>query len=921
MILGENKMPIRGNERSTVIELISDINVFISDRDIIIKRAGGELTLTGNPTALFPDIMLFSDTARTHVLQGWEAKMPDVPITDETLIDNATQKAILLGTNSFVLWNFKSARLYIKGQTGNYSIIKGWDVPEIVSREDVDRYEANWKHILHNILLELNEFLLKGLLVATNVENILSENIGSMLLKRNKNVVADFINNSSLTDTRISAFLTGWWRSYSAEYNNDETDVTKAYAKTIVLHWFNRFVFANLIKKYFNAAREVEYINTETSIEQANNVFNYITNRCDFYSIFASIQYGELIPDSTWRDFVTVNQFLIENDFSSLSQESLQKILENTVNIAKREIRGQYTTPEILADILARISIRNLVEDVFDPCCGTGTIVKAAKNYKMERLNAKTAIDTIWAEDKDSYPLQIAQLALSDINNFNIPLKIFKKNIFDLEKSTNIDIVAPTDGRILHFFLPEFGTIISNLPFIAFENILSEDEIKINEINSRLEGYGVHIDSRSDIYIPIIFALHKHLKPNGTLGVIVSNSWLATKAGDLFYRALLKLFHIEQVHISGKGKWFANAQVITTILILHKRCDNDNISDVPETNFFLWKRSLPELADLELRENLILTSLQNLEVDGDIVKSKKYSQEMIDAILSYNLSKNTLFHNVSWITEIGDKLCRKNTIFKVFRGERRGKNKMFYPPIGTKIDPEFIRPALVSSKSLTTFQAVPDRQAFCCSLSIEELQENGKTNTLSWINRFKYERNGKGKPLPEVLTRSNRFWYEMDFSATAEIVTGMNPDKRLFYAYSSMPILIDQRFIGFRFLDANTNKELCFALLNSIFDMFIIEATSFGRGQGVLDLNAGNISDSFMLNPNYLTNEQAVAIAQAFQPIKNRQVFDTETELQQEDRINFDHVVLKAFGIDNYYDRIKESLLSMQKTRRNVREN
>lgn len=280
-----------------------------------------------------------------------------------------------------------------------------------------------------------------------------------------------------------------------------------------------------------------------------------------------------------------------------------------------------------------------------------------------------------------------------------------------------------------------------------------------------------------------------------------------------------------------------------------------------------------------------------------------------------------MFHNVSWITEIGDKLCRKNTIFKVFRGERRGKNKMFYPPIGTKIDPEFIRPALVSSKSLTTFQAVPDRQAFCCSLSIEELQENGKTNTLSWINRFKYERNGKGKPLPEVLTRSNRFWYEMDFSATAEIVTGMNPDKRLFYAYSSMPILIDQRFIGFRFLDANTNKELCFALLNSIFDMFIIEATGFGRGQGVLDLNAGNISDSFMLNPNYLTNEQAVAIAQAFQPIKNRQVFDTETELQQEDRINFDHVVLKAFGIDNYYDRIKESLLSMQKTRRNVREN
>lgn len=920
MISGESKMPIRGNERSAVIELISDINVFISDRDIIIKRAGGELTLTGSHNALFPDIMLFSDTARTQVLQGWEAKMPDVPITDETLINNATQKAILLGSNSFVLWNFKAARLYIKGQTGNYSIIKGWDVPEIVSREDVDRYEDIWKRILHNILLEINEFLLNGLLVATNVENILSENIGSMLLKRNKNVVADFINNSSLTDTRISAFLTGWWRTYSAEYNNDETDVTKAYAKTIILHWFNRFVFANLIKKHFNAAREVERINTETSIEQANNVFNSITNRCDFYNIFASIQYGELMPVSTWSDFVTVNQFLIENDFSSLSQESLQLILENTVSVAKREIRGQYTTPEILADILARISIRNLVEDVFDPCCGTGTIVKAAKNYKIERLDARRAIDTIWAEDKDSYPLQIAQLALSDTNNFNIPLKIFKKNIFYLEQSTNIDIVDPIDGRMLHFPLPEFGAIISNLPFIAFENILPEDEIKINEINSWLESYDAHIDLRSDIYIPIIFALHKHLKPNGVLGVILSNSWLATKAGDLFYRALLKLFHVEQVHISGKGKWFTNAQVITTILILRKKCDDDNIGDMPETTFFLWKKSLSELAHAELRENLILTSLQNLEVDGDIVKSKKYSQRVIDAILSYNLSKNTLFHNVSWITEIGDKLCRKNTIFKVIRGERRGWDNMFYPPIGSRIDPEFIKPALLSSRSLTSFQAVPDGQAFCCSLSIEELQENGKLNTLNWINRFRHERNGTGKLLPEVLTRSNMFWYEMNFSATAEIITGMNPDKRLFYAYSSTPILINQRFIGFRFLDANANKELCFALLNSIFDMFIIEATGFGRGLGVLDINASNISDSFMLNPNCLTNEQATAIVQAFQPIKNRQVFDTETELQREDRINFDHVVLSAFGIDNYYDRIKESLISMQKARHGVKD-
>lgn len=323
--------------------------------------------------------MLFSDMARMQTLQGWEAKMPDVPITDGALIDNATQKAPLLGTNSFILWNFRAARLYVKGQAGTFSIMRGWDIPEINNRNGVDRYEATWKAVLHSILEEVNEFLLNGVLETATVENILSENIGATLLKRNKNAVANFINENILTDTRIDAFLRTWWRSYNAEYSNDETDMAMAYAKTVILHWFNRFTFANLIKRHFNAALEVEKICEGTSITQADDIFSAITQRCDFYNIFAGIQYGNLIPNNTWNDFIAINQFFIENNIGDLSQESLQQILEKTVNVAKREIRGQYTTPETLADILVRISMRNLVDDAFDPCCGTGTIIKAAK--------------------------------------------------------------------------------------------------------------------------------------------------------------------------------------------------------------------------------------------------------------------------------------------------------------------------------------------------------------------------------------------------------------------------------------------------------------------------------------------------------------------------------------------------------------
>ena len=75
-----------------------------------------------------------------------------------------------------------------------------------------------------------------------------------------------------------------------------------------------------------------------------------------------------------------------------------------------------------------------------------------------------------------------------------------------------------------------------------------------------------------------------------------------------------------------------------------------------------------------------------------------------------------------------------------------------------------------------------------------------------------------------------------------------------------------------------------------------------------------------MLNPLLLNDEQIAEIIEAFEPLKNRNICDTEQELQRDDRIRFDHVVLQAFGIDDIYDQIKASLLSMQRTRLSVKE-
>ncbi len=283
------------------------------------------------------------------------------------------------------------------------------------------------------------------------------------------------------------------------------------------------------------------------------------------------------------------------------------------------------------------------------------------------------------------------------------------------------------------------------------------------------------------------------------------------------------------------------------------------------------------------------------------------------------LSYYVLFHKVDWFLGIVNKLCKKQTIFKIFRGERRGWDDMFYPKTNSVIDKEFIRPVLLTGKSLNSLVAAPDGNAFCCNLSEQELVKTNRVATLNWINQFKFGVNNVGKPLPKALARKNMHWYEMSDSSAADLVTGMNPERRLFYANFETPTFINQRLIGLKYVNNTINKELCHALLNSMIEMFITEATGFGRGLGALDINAKNIEQSFMLNPLLLTPNQAKTIIEAFVPLKARTIYDTERELQMEDRIHFDHIVLQAYDIDNIFEQIKQSLLSLQRTRLSVK--
>ena len=193
---------IRKNERSWAIELISQINQFSTDNDLIIKRAGGESTVSEHRgQSMFPDVILYGDHDLSSILQGWELKMPDVPITDEDFVHDAKRKARALNLNSCVIWNFTHVKLYVYDDNSHdYEVKKTWDNNTIRTRNDVQRYKSRWESTLQSVLTSVNEYLISGEVKKRFIGEVLTKTSISNLVNENKYNVANSLRNAANSD-------------------------------------------------------------------------------------------------------------------------------------------------------------------------------------------------------------------------------------------------------------------------------------------------------------------------------------------------------------------------------------------------------------------------------------------------------------------------------------------------------------------------------------------------------------------------------------------------------------------------------------------------------------------------------------------------------------------------------------------------
>ncbi len=907
------------NERAWAVDVISAINRYADTRHLEIRRAGGEHTLKQyGENSLFPDVILFGDESATRVRHGWEMKFPNTPVDDMETIANARRKAVRLGVNSFVIWNVDRAQLHVADDVGIFQLMKTWGPIGAKKRSDVANLEAKWRHLLEKILEDLNGYFKSGRLVSAS-PSFLADTFFIDFLDDHTGLTAASLEAAANGDAGIEAEFAIWWASNPDSTQNGKLPRIdfRRLAQAVIVGWINRLLFCHYLKAFRKEAGAVETITGTMSVSKALTLFESISAQCDFMQVFRAEAGARAVPVETWQALKQLNAFMTDLAVSGINQQALRLALEGALDSSRRKAHGQYTTPDRLAELLVAIGMKDRSGALLDPCCGTGTIPKAALQAKVARGQTYgAALSSIWASDRFQFPLQFTTMALAEPEAMGTPLRVFRADVFSLAPGRPIDLTDPRDGSRLKVVLPPIKTIASNLPFVRFETLARFDP----DLRQRFaaQACNLQVDAKSDLFAYIVLFLKNLLADDGRLCVIVSNAWLGTEWGLQLRQRLAGDFSIDTVVTSGAGKWFANADVVTNILLLtRKKMGNLPVS----TRFVTTLRRVVDWDSAYIHDISTDIHGHSRSVDKpDQYRIRSYPESDLASISELLIGWPGFFADIAWIMDLKPDLVRVQTLMAIARGERRGCDRLFFPPPDHGIEANYIEPVLLNARDVAGLTAIADREAFCCSKTVAELKRLGHQGALNWVKRFESQVNENGKPLPEVLATSGRQWFEMRTDTTADFAIAMNPEDRIFTMRLNQRSFVNQRLIRLSVDKKTADLDLLHALLNTSLAVFFIESSGFGRGLGALDIQPTKLKAGFKLpDPKRIARRDRTAILAAFAPLLARKVLRLDHEMDSIDRHKLDEAVLSAIGKAHHGPAIRAAVVELYRIRKAVK--
>lgn len=229
--------------------------------------------------------------------------------------------------------------------------------------------------------------------------------------------------------------------------------------------------------------------------------------------------------------------------------------------MSKEKADGATYTPEVLADFVARqicelassTPLKGTVR-LLDPAVGHGQLlVSLLEEFTKSYGDLGIMVSGFETEER------ALEAAYSNIG------RKFPHVQIDFRPESFLDFVLehfpPAGTETLFAESPKglYDLIIANPPYVRTQVMGADAAQRLSE--------SFNLTGRIDLYHPFILGIAQVLRPSGTAGIIVSNRFMTTKAGEAVRSAISAKYDIHRIWDLGDTKLF-QAAVLPAVLIL-----------------------------------------------------------------------------------------------------------------------------------------------------------------------------------------------------------------------------------------------------------------------------------------------------------------------------------------------------------------
>ncbi len=623
-IPGSYGTAVHKTERSGVALLMHWMRNIIEKQDLDLGMPDVE---TSGDDKKMPDAVIYESRKSQKVLCLIEAKLPYYDVFDEhELKEPARKKATQRGAKYFALTNFRKLVWFNTEKVNalkphEEQVVEKYALSELENLDDIEQTKYS-----DSIRKNLEHFLKKLYAVYSGQEAEPKHAIDEFLILRlqEKIRVLSFYYKGIIDDlchknATFSKELTRWFTDQGWGFSWQARDFDKAARQTAYL-LINKILFYNLLQA--KRPHELPPLEIPQGLLKGAQLRKIVQSffdevlKIDYETIYTTDFIDSVaFPDQeeVIKEIKELVSVLRQYDFSKLGYDILGRIFERLIPEDERHNLGQYFTSPDVVDLILKFCLQHEDDKVLDPSCGAGTfLVRAYQHKKLMNQYKKheEILDTLWGNDIAKFPATLAtiNLAINDLGvDKNYP-NILHKDFFTL--FVGVEGFDPEEwrkARAKTLGLQEreviyprwFDAVVGNPPYTRQEEISEispEDKgYKENLIGKALldlDGEKMaEIGKRAGIHAYFFVHGTKFLRDGGRFGFIVSNSWLDVDYGKGLQEFFLNNYKIIAIIESKVERWFAEADINTSIVILEK-CRDKKGRDENLVRFVYLKKPL-----------------------------------------------------------------------------------------------------------------------------------------------------------------------------------------------------------------------------------------------------------------------------------------------------------------------------------------